>query len=100
MNTIFSRGFWRQAIERAVKSGAQAVVGVISQDAFGADVFAANWQNAVGFGLGAVGLSILTSIGSSKVTGGSRTWRPDQWRICAAHASTSTRPSALPSPCR
>jgi hypothetical protein len=59
------RNFWRQVMERAIKSGAQALVIV-----FGADMFSpwtADWKAIAGVVAAAVGLSIVTSIATSGV---------------------------------
>jgi hypothetical protein len=60
--TLFTTKFWGDALERAIKSFAQAAVLVMGQDVTGVDVFQADWQNVVGFGVGGAVLSILTSI--------------------------------------
>lgn len=64
---MFTRRFWVAAAERAVKSFAQGVVLY-----FGGDVvlnaWTADWPTAGGIGLGAAALSVLTSMGSTKVS--------------------------------
>jgi hypothetical protein len=62
---VFTRNFWRQAAERAVKSSAQAVVGLGLLD--GANVLHLDWQLAGGTALGAAVLSVLTSLITSGV---------------------------------
>lgn len=61
MNNIFTKQFWLDATERAVKTGAQAIVLF-----WGAgelfDLFSVDWQATGGFFLGGVALSILTSV--------------------------------------
>lgn len=62
--SIFDGWFWRDAIERATKTAAQAATAAIGQDALGFDVFGADVGNVVGFALGGFVLSILSSLGS------------------------------------
>ncbi len=63
---MFSRSFWIASLERATKSAAQAIIGVIGQDAVGIDLFDVNLTNVAGTAAGAAALSILTSIVSSQ----------------------------------
>ena len=63
MATLFTKVFWEDAAERAVKSGAQAVVLALGGDAF--SVWAVDWQTVSGIGLGGIALSLLTSIASA-----------------------------------
>lgn len=62
--TYMSRLFWRETVERAVKTAAQSATAAIGQDVLGFDVFAADWSNVAGFAAGGFVLSIITSIGS------------------------------------
>jgi Putative lactococcus lactis phage r1t holin len=62
---MFTKTFWKQAAERAVKSAAQAVIGLGILD--GANVLHFDWQLAGGTALGAVGLSLLSSIVTSGI---------------------------------
>jgi hypothetical protein len=57
--------FWKQAAERAAKSAAQAVIGLLPLDHFNALDF--SWPLAGGVALGAAVLSVLTSIVTSGV---------------------------------
>lgn len=66
---LFTRRFWLDALERAVKTAAQSALLVFGQDALGFDVFTAAWSNAVGFAVGGAVLSLLTSVASSPVPG-------------------------------
>ncbi len=66
---LFSKQFAVDALERAVKTAAQAAMLVIGQDVTGFDVFAANFANALGFAAGGFLLSLLTSIISAPVAG-------------------------------
>lgn len=62
---MFSRNFWKQSVERAAKSAAQALLGTWALDGFNA--LDADYRLAAGIVLGAVILSVLTSIVSSQV---------------------------------
>lgn len=59
---LFTRTFWADAIERAVKSLAQAVVIALGGNAV--DVWHVDWQTVTGVGLGGGVLSLLTSLAS------------------------------------
>ncbi|HEX6969094.1 MAG TPA: holin [Micromonosporaceae bacterium] len=63
---MFTVRFWRQAAERAVKSAAQAALGLW----VGAEVFNAwdaDWAKAGGVALGGAVLSLLSSLASGGV---------------------------------
>jgi hypothetical protein len=62
---VFTRLFWRDAAERAVKTFAQAVLATFGAGAL--DVLHADWGNALALGGGAAALSVLTSLVSSQV---------------------------------
>lgn len=63
---MFSIAFWRDAVERALKTGAQAVIlGLALGEGFNA--FEVDWQLALGFALGGVILSLLTSAASAPI---------------------------------
>ncbi|MEV6344115.1 holin [Actinoplanes sp. NPDC051851] len=62
---MFTKKFWLAAAERAVKSGAQALVGLWGLDGF--DIVHADLPLAAGVAGGAVVLSVLTSLVSSTV---------------------------------
>ncbi len=62
---MFTRKFWRDALERAVRTAAQAAA-----TAFGGDVvnvWAVDWQTVTGLSLGAALLSVLMSLGARKI---------------------------------
>lgn len=63
--TLFSVAFWKDATERAIKTGAQAVVLALGGGAI--DAFALDWRILAGAGLGGGLLSLLTSIGSGAI---------------------------------
>ena len=67
--TLFTRAFWLDTAERAIKTAAQSALLVFGQDAVGFDVFAAGLWNAIGFAAGGAVLSILTSIVSANTYG-------------------------------
>jgi hypothetical protein len=60
---MFSLNFWRQTIERAVKTGAQFLVAVVGAEQF--NLLEADWQAMLATVGTGVALSILTSIATS-----------------------------------
>lgn len=63
---MWTASFWKQALERALKSAAQAMIGLWFGDvAF--DLWQADWKKAAGVAVGAVVLSVLTSVVSAPV---------------------------------
>lgn len=63
--------FWRAAIERAVKSGAQgAGLAWFGSDAGLANLYGFDWQVGLGAAGGMALLSLLTSLGSGAVPAG------------------------------
>ncbi len=69
---MFTVAFWRDAVERALKTAAQAVIlGLSLGEGFNA--FEVDWQLALGFAIGGAVLSLLTSVASNPFgnTGGS-----------------------------
>lgn len=60
---IFTGSFWKQTAERAVKSGAQSLIGLWALDQF--NILNADFELAGGVAAGAVALSILTSLVSA-----------------------------------
>lgn len=67
---MWTRKFWKDAAERAVKSAAQAVVLVFTGDQV-FDAWHADWAGVGGVVLGAVVLSVLSSLVSSRMGGDS-----------------------------
>ncbi len=57
---MFTKTFWKQALERALKSAAQSLVILWGVDQFSA--FSVDWGYAGGIALGAAVLSLLTSM--------------------------------------
>lgn len=57
---MFTKRFWRQALERATKTAAQAVVAVLVAD--GANVLTLDWAVVGGAVLTGAVLSLLTSL--------------------------------------
>jgi hypothetical protein len=57
---LFTRIFWTQTLERAVKTAAQALIGMWALGRF--DVLHADWPLAAGVAGGAAVLSVLTSL--------------------------------------
>lgn len=66
---MFSKLFWKDALERAVKTVAQTLVTLwlAGEQAF--NILTVNWKQALGVGLGAGVLSLLMSVASSQVAG-------------------------------
>ncbi len=63
---MFTVTFWTQAAERAVKTAAQALLGLwVGDTAFNA--WSADWSTAGGVAAGALVLSVLSSLASSWV---------------------------------
>ena len=67
IRTLFTRTFWLDALERAVKTAAQSAVLVVG--AGQVDALSADWLTVGGFALGGALLSVLTSMASAKVPG-------------------------------
>ncbi len=57
---LFTKRFWYDALERAIKTFAQSAVLAIGASQL--NVFALDWKNLAGFALGGAILSILTSM--------------------------------------
>jgi hypothetical protein len=62
---MFTRAFWSDAAERAIKTFAQTLLATFGAGAL--DVLHADWGNALALGGGAAVLSVLTSVVSSTV---------------------------------
>jgi hypothetical protein len=60
---MFTTRFWAEALERAVKSGAQAVLLIIGADQL--NVLSLDPAQVAGFGAGGALLSLLTSVASA-----------------------------------
>lgn len=69
IRTLFSRSFWADAGERALKSAAQAVLGVALVGDRVFDVLDADVSVLIGAGATGAVLSLLTSIASAPVGG-------------------------------
>lgn len=63
---MWTRLFWQETAERAIKTMAQGVVALIGVDAI-APVGSIDWQHILGVALTMGVLSVLTSIGSNPV---------------------------------
>lgn len=61
---MFTKAFWKQAGERAVKTAAQTFVAVAAPSQV-FDVFHASWGEIAGVTVGAAILSVATSLGST-----------------------------------
>ena len=62
---MFSLNFWRQALERAVKSAAQDIGKALILVGAGATIWEVNWQVILGAALLGAVFSLVTSIGSA-----------------------------------
>lgn len=72
---LTSPAFWAAAVERAIKTAAQAAVlavgaGALAADARGVDALAVDWLAVASFAAGGAALSLLSSIGTGAVTDG------------------------------
>ncbi|WP_372733628.1 holin [Nocardioides sp.] len=68
-HSIFTRAFWKEATERAIKSAAQGAI-VAGAGAAGFDALSADWRTLGGAALGMGLASLLTSVASDAYTGG------------------------------
>ncbi len=64
---MWTAAFWKDAAERAVKTLAQTLISVLVVGGVVLNIFAVDWVNALGIGLGAMVVSLLTSFLSSFV---------------------------------
>lgn len=64
---LFTRAFWADAAERAIKSFAQGAVAAWGQDVVGIDKFSASLGTCAVAGLSMATLSIFTSVMSAGV---------------------------------
>lgn len=64
--SVFTSRFWTAAVERAVKSAAQAAILVLGADQL--NVLTVDWPEVAGFAAGGFVLSVLTSVASDAVT--------------------------------
>jgi hypothetical protein len=63
---MWTKEFWKQTAERAVKTGAQAFVTLATATQW-FDVFHADWNQIAGVSVGAAIVSVATSMGSDVV---------------------------------
>ena len=68
MSRLFTRAFWADAAERAIKTAAQVAILAIGQGVT-VDLFSADWRNVTGLAAGGAALSLLSSIASARVPG-------------------------------
>ena len=64
---MLSKLFWRDAVERAVSTGAQSALLVLGADQLNA--LTADWVDVGGFALGGAALSLLKSLAAAKFVG-------------------------------
>lgn len=77
--------FAKDAAERAIKTFAQTMLAYFGADAF--DVLQANWGNALSVALGAVVLSVLTSLLSLKLGNSGTASATDAVVLAGRHAA-------------
>lgn len=66
MNGIFTLRFWKDALERAVTTGAQFIIGGVGfSDAGPVNAFELDWMLIGGFAVGGVAISMLTSLAAA-----------------------------------
>ena len=63
---MFSKLFWRDAIERSVSTAAQAFIAVVGVGVF--DVLQFDWVTAGSITLGAAALSVVKALAAAKFT--------------------------------
>lgn len=62
---MWTKAFWREAAERAIKTVAQTEIALLTADAIApVDALHIDWAAAAGVGAGAALLSVLTSLAS------------------------------------
>lgn len=66
---MFTRVFWQDALERALKTFAQTELALFATSGTLFNLVSVDFKQAVGVGAGAVVLSLLSSIGSAASTG-------------------------------
>ena len=66
---MYTKLFWKDAAERAVKTVAQTLVTLFLTSEVVFNILTVDWTQALGVGLGAGVLSILMSIGSAAKNG-------------------------------
>lgn len=63
---MWTSNFWKATAERALKSAAQAIIGLMVGDTV-FDIWQADYKKALGVAVGAAVLSVLTSVVSAPV---------------------------------
>lgn len=66
---MFEVGFVKATAERSLKTLSQTAIALLGAGAL--NVLTVDWQQVIGVSLGAALLSVLTSIASAQVSGGS-----------------------------
>ena len=66
MSSLFTKAFWKDATERALKTAAQFTIGGLGLGQV-ADAWTIDWKIGLGFAITGLVLSLLTSIASAGV---------------------------------
>lgn len=67
--SIFTAPFWKAATERAIKTGAQAVITTYLVGDVAFNALDADWANMGGIAAGGIVVSYLTSLASAQASG-------------------------------
>ncbi len=68
MSSLWTAGFWKAAVERALKAFSYTLVGLLSGGVM--DIIEAPWQASIRIAAHVAVLSLLGSVSSSALTGG------------------------------
>ena len=66
---MFTKLFWKDAVERAIKTMAQTLVTLLLTSDAVFNILTVDWTQAIGVAVGAGVLSVLTSVGSAATSG-------------------------------
>jgi len=75
---MWTRKFWKAALERMIRAGAAGVLAVwVVGDGF-MNAFDVDWQNALGVFLGSAAVSLLLSLAGGTVSGNGPAFNNDE----------------------
>ncbi len=66
MSSLFTKAFWVDAADRAIKTAAQFVLGGLGLGEW-TNAFSVDWELGIGFAVSGLVLSLLTSVASAGV---------------------------------